>query len=296
MSAHDFLKMSEQDLLNRADQCLERAGSALEPRPHGLDHEARLHLFLEAQSCLSEVLRRQAEQAAARDRKRNEEIAERDFRLERLVVWLIAAEIFVSLVFGCFGIYEGIKQANVLDRMDTSAAATATAMQTARDSLKTLSDAQAASLKILQQEQAERARKPRLVMYAGNVPLDRASVHPKVVSGSAQTQAPLDLFIKNKGDAPVTMFRIHAVMPSEVIVFSEQQLIDVPEAEPPADPKTRRVTLQFPLLPAGDKVRIHTEVYVPKGYPSFKITFTVDALELRAVAPLGTLVVLPPKP
>src|SRR5258708_7912435 len=110
MPAHDFLGASDQDLLMRADQCLERAGSALEPGPRGIDHFTRLHLFLEAQSCLAEVLRRHAEQTAERDRKRNEEIAERDHKLEIWVIGLISAEIVLSLFFGFLGLWEGWKQ------------------------------------------------------------------------------------------------------------------------------------------------------------------------------------------
>ncbi len=37
-------------------------------------------------------------------------------------------------------------------------------------------------------------------------------------------------------------------------------------------------------------------IYAPKGHSAFKITFTADAFELQAVAPLGSLTVLPPKP
>src|SRR5271157_3877187 len=151
MPAHDFLKMSEEELLARADECLKRADSALEVAPPNFDDFTKLRLFLEAQSYLSEVLRRQAERTAERDRLRNEEIAERDFRVERLVVWLIGAEIFLSLVFGIFGISEGIKQTKVLSHMDTGTAATATAMTAASTSLKTLAEDQIKSIDRLNQ-------------------------------------------------------------------------------------------------------------------------------------------------
>jgi hypothetical protein len=68
----------------------------------------------------------------------------------------------------------------------------------------------------------------------------------------------------------------------------------VPEYEPSASPHSHRVTLQIPLLPAGQTVRIHTEVYVPTGRAPFTIPFTADALELRAVLFLGSLRVIPP--
>lgn len=218
-------------------------------------------------------------------------VARRDFWMEVGVIVLIGGELALSVV----GLRAGYQQANVLQNqtmalmhMDTSTAATS-------DSLQKLVVAQDASLKILQQEQAERAKKPRLALYAGSVRLDRASLHPKPVAGLAQTVAPVDLLMKNEGDAPVSTFRLHAVVPRNVGLFSEQQLITVPESEAPADPRTYIVTLQLPLLPAGETVRIHTQIFVPKGYPPFKIPFTVDALELQAVAPLGSLTILPPK-
>lgn len=291
MPAHDFLKMSEQELLARADECLERADSALMVPPSHFDEHTRLRLFLEAQSCMAEVLRRQAEQTAERDRKRNEEIADRDLqiaksalKMEKGVIWLISVEIVLSLGFGGFGIYEGIKQSRVLDRQ----------LAVLSHSDQKLVTAQDASLKILQEQQAEHAKKPKLALYVDDIPVNRASVQLKPRTGSVQDAAPLDFLIKNEGDAPVSTFRVHAVVPKDVVIFSEQLLI-MPEAEPPPSPKTYRVTIQLPLLPAGETARIHTEIYVPKGHSPVKIPFTADALELAAVAPLGSLTVLPPK-
>ena len=291
MPAHDFLKMSEQELLTRADKCLERADSALEVPPSHFDEHTRLRLFLEAQSCLAEVLRRQAERTADQDRSRNEKIANRDFWMEVGVMVLIGIEIILSVI----GLRAGYQQGEVLDKqttalmhMDTSTAATS-------DSLQKLVAAQDASLKILQQEQAERAKKPRLTLYAGNIPLERASIHPKPRTGSAQTVASLDLLLKNEGDAPVSTFRLHALVPGDVILESNP-LLTVPEYEPSTPRAGHIVTLQLAPLTAGQTVRTHMEIFVPNGHALFKIPFTVDALELQAVTPLGSLTVLPPKP
>ena len=167
-------------------------------------------------------------------------------------------------------------------------------MQTARDSLKSLADAQNETLRILQAEQAERAKKPRLALYVGNALLDKTAIHLKPRGGVAQTMASLDLLLKNEGDAPVSTFRLHALVPGDVILNSNP-LLTVPEYEPSANPSSHTVTLQLPPLPAGQKVRIHVEIIVPNGHSLFKIPFTVDALEMQAVAPLGSLTVLPPK-
>jgi len=106
--------------------------------------------------------------------------------------------------------------------------------------------------------------------------------------------ASLDLLLKNEGDAPVSTFRLHALVPGDVILNSNP-LLTVPEYEPSANPSSHTVTLQLPPLPAGQKAGIHIEIIVPNGYSLFKIPFTVDALEMQAVAPLGSLTVLPPK-
>ena len=74
-----------------------------------------------------------------------------DSRLETRVIWLIGAEIALSIIFG---IYAGIKQSNFLDHMDASAAATAEAMKAARDSRKTLAADQERSLDRLREMDA----------------------------------------------------------------------------------------------------------------------------------------------
>jgi len=104
------------------------------------------------------------------------------------------------------------------------------AMQSARDSLKSLTDAQAASLNIFREKQAERGKKPRLALYVGNAPLDKAAVHTKLRNGSTQTLASFDLSLKNEGDAPVSTFRIHAIVPRDVC-FDSNSLFTVPDYE-----------------------------------------------------------------
>jgi len=151
--------------------------------------------------------------------RRERWISGRDFFLEIVIIALIGWEI-----------HEGRQQAKVLQHMDTSAAATSA-------SLQRLVAAQDASLKIIQQEQAERAKKPRLALYAGNIPVDKASVRLKPHPGSAQAAASLDLLLKNEGEAPVSTFRVHALVPVGVVLQTDQ-LITVPESEPPAHPST----------------------------------------------------------
>lgn len=275
MRAEELLEtLTDDELKNRANGCLIQAEDT------NLYPEQRQGILTEAAFYLNALSWRS-----------DARVARRDFWMEVVVMVLIGLEIILSVV----GLWAGYEQGKVLDKqttalmhMDTSTAATA-------DSLQTLVAAQDASLKILQQEQAERAKKPRLALYLGNILLDKAAVHLTALKGQVQTVAYLDLLLKNEGDAPVSTFRLHALVPAE-IVFETDRLLTVPESEPPATPKTNRVTFQLAPFPAGQVVRIHVRIFVPNGHSPFKIPFTVDALELQAVAQLGSLTVLPPKP
>jgi hypothetical protein len=215
MRVEEFDTATIEQLQDRANKCFDRAQSpleeSLEPFQH-LDDAGKLRLLLEAQFYLAAAAKKRADEAAERDRQRNEELAERDHSLEIWVIRLISAEIILSVIFGGIGIYEGWKQGRVLDRqvkvldhMDSSAADTATL-------LKTLTDEQAASVRILRQEQVERSKKPKFALYLGNTPFDRASINLKPRAGSAQTIASVDLVLKNEGDAPVNASEIHVAM------------------------------------------------------------------------------------
>lgn len=200
--------------------------------------------------------------------------------LELLVIGLIGFEIVLSVI----GLRAGYQQGKVLDKqtsalthMDTSTAATV-------DSLQKLVAAQDASLKILQEEQAQRAKKPRLVLYVGSMPIDKTTLQLAPRTGLVQDTASFDLLVKNVGDAPVSTFRLHVLTP-EGVGLDADQLIIVPQIGPPAHLNTQVLTLQLPLLPAGEMYRLHIAIYALKGDPAFRIKFTVDAIELQAEQP-----------
>jgi hypothetical protein len=279
MRAEELLEtLTDKELKTRANLCfLEAENTSLYEQA---GPEEKLRLLAEADFYLKALICRQ-----------DARVAHRDFRMEVGVMVLIGLEIVLSVV----GLWVGYQQDKILDKqttalmhMDTSTAATS-------DSLQKLVAAQDSSLKILQQEQTERAKKPRLALYVGNTLLAKAAVHTTALKGQVQTMVSLDLLLKNEGDAPVSTFRVHALVPAE-IVFEPDRLITVPESDQPVNAKTHRVTLQLAPLPAGQMVGIHVVIFVPNGHSAFKIPFTVDALELQAVAPVGSLTVLPPKP
>jgi len=69
-------------------------------------------------------------------------MAERSHTMEVWVIWLIGAELVLSVLGIIYGYIESGKQQKVLDAMNTSTGYTATAMKDAAASLKTLSDDQ----------------------------------------------------------------------------------------------------------------------------------------------------------
>jgi hypothetical protein len=282
MRAEELLEtLTDEELKKRANGCFIQAENTNLYQQAGPEEKQRL--LTEANFYLNALIRRS-----------DDRVSHRDFRMEVGVMVLIGLEIVLSV----FGLWVGYQQDKVLDKqttalthMDASTAATS-------DSLQKLIAAQDASLKILQQEQAERAKKPKLALYVGNIPLDRASVRLNPRGGGAGTVAEVTLLLKNEGDAAIGAFRIHALVPTGVSLESNWTP-SVPEFEPQPSPRTIRLTLQLLPLPARETVRIQTAILVSgvSGVkPSFKIPFAFDTLELQAVAPLGSLTVLPPKP
>jgi hypothetical protein len=290
MRAEELLQtLTDDELQKKANACFIQAENTNVQLANGAQERQRL--LTEADFYLKALTWRQSERTAERDRARNEEIAERDHKLEVWVLRLIGIEILLSVI----GLWAGYQQGKVMDKqtaalthMDASTTDTAAL-------LKTLTDAQAKSLGILQEEQIERGKKPRLVLYVGSLQLGKTTLHTTARSGLAQTTASLDLILKNEGDAPVSTFRLQALVPRGVGLDTDQ-LITVPESEPTADANTYKVTLQLAPLSARETRRLHIDVYVPKGRSPFKISFTVDALELQAVGHLGALKVIPPNP
>ncbi len=215
----------------------------------------------------------------------------REQRLETVeigVVALITIEIFLSLYFGFRAISDGRQQDAILQQMNKNTADTALQIQRA-------ADATTASLEILRQERADRAKKPSPALYVGNIPIDKATIRPTVPNGPTQSIARLDLLLKNEGDAPLSTSEIHALVPEGInIVLSP--VPPVPEYEEPSKPGTRTTSYWVPLTPVGKSLRIDCQIFVPKGHAPFKVTFTITTPQLQAVTPLGSLTVLPPKP
>jgi hypothetical protein len=251
--------------------------------------------------------------------------------LEISVIALIGIEIALSLIFGGIGIYEGGKQAQVLDRqakvlehMDTSAAATADAMKAAKKSLESLAADQTKSLdrlkemndklrasltttgtmasstgqqlEILQQEQADRlaqrAKKPKLVLYVGGMSVvTTPQMAPLPPRQHTDTSLTDDLLIKNEGDATATNLLIRVTVYAKDVVT---QLI--PNAQQPIEPPD--TPYQIFLIPV-ERLRPNASFSMslsfayPKGHGPFPVQFNADADELGTASPLGIFTVNP---
>jgi len=244
MTKQSFLDAKEDELLTIANGCLNLAGSAAQVPKENIDDLTRLRLFLEAQLCLTEVIRKRADKAANRH-------FWIEFGLTLIIIGLIGSKI-----------WEGRQQAALLKDMQANTAATALQIEKA-------AEATTASLEILRQERAEREKKPRLALYVGNAPIDKTTIRLAARPGNAQEVASIVLTVKNVGDAPLSTFRLHAHVPAEVSLNLET-FMTVPQSELPPNPNTQRVTLQLPPLPAGETVRIGGGIYAPRGHSAFK--------------------------
>jgi hypothetical protein len=320
MKAEDFDKASIKELQALADKCFKAAQSPLEeveiggfyaePSPRILDDAAKLRLLLEAQFYLTAVAR-----------KRDEEVARRDRKLEIWVIVLIGVEIVLSIVGVGLALYEGSQQASVLSNIERSTKDSAGAMSQAKSSLAGLSDSQSRSLehlktmdetlrssqemtgamvsatrqqlKILAQEQANRlaqlAKKPKLVLHYGDngPPLGGGAgvinIKPRKETDTSMT---MDVSLVNEGDALATSPTLRIVAPRAVTVVSTPLVMQGPvEGAPDSDYHAYLANL-INLRPRARVPAAITFTY-PAGTKAFHITFTVDADEIGTGVLLG---------
>lgn len=335
MRADQIKNATTQQLEDEAERHFERARTAFDDQAIGAPVDARTRHLLEAQFYLGLAERKRAEEAVERDRQRNEEIAERDFRLERRVVWLIGAEIFLSLV----GLWMGYQQGKVLDKqtsalthMDTSTKETADAMKAASTSLQSLADAQAKSLDrlnqmsdtlreslktnstmagasrkqldILQQEQAartaENSKKPNLQLSIGSKPLT-----PRPFNAIDNPTTPP---IRDQTDTSTTLdsgiVNLGAASATKVqfrvVVGATDVSFSAPwnlfkPTEPPDQP-FQTWLINIDLIRPRVNVPMTLTFSYPKGHAPFEVVFSVDADGIDTATPLGHIMIMPRTP
>jgi hypothetical protein len=150
MKAEEFAQATEAELRQKANECfakLESHGSMEKPA-----------LLIEAQFYLDEI-----------ERRKQDKIARRDYRMEWVVIGL---ELIVIVLIG-LELLDGNKQLAVLDHLNTSAGATAktlTSLQRAQEdalitqkqtlhTMEQMSDAIRDQLRVLSSEQKRQLRK-----------------------------------------------------------------------------------------------------------------------------------------
>lgn len=321
MRAQEFDSASVEELQEMANDCFDRA----ELPDDALNNfivpaDERMRLLMKAQFYLTAVAR-----------KRDEATAKRDFKLEVAVIVLIGIEILLSIGFGLWGIHEGNKQADILDKLRGSTDATASAMLGSSGSLKALDDGQAQSLdrlkemndklkgsltatgtmasatrkqlKILEQEQADRtaqlAKKPRLLLSIGSIPLMpgpfNALHYPSFpIREQTDTSMTVDSGIVNQGNASATRVQLRVIVDAtDVSLSANANLIQT--NEPPDNP-FRTSLINLDLIRPNVNVPITLTFFFPKGRAAFQVIFNVDADQIETATPLGVLTVSPRKP
>jgi hypothetical protein len=218
--------------------------------------------------------------------RHDDRIARRDFRLEVAVIVLISLEIILSIVFGVIAIREGRDQSKVLAHMDQSTAATA-------NSLQKLIAAQDASLKIIQKVEADRvaqlAKRPKLILYIGHVPLAKAR-GPLKPSQETDNSATFDIVLRNAGEATANKVIWRALVPPEVTAFS--QPLPTPGNDLPDRPVHAYLYFQDLIAPKG-YTEVTVTVLFPKGHAPFAVTFNASSPEIIGETPLGVLSITP---
>ncbi len=316
MRAEEFDNLTEKELQEKANVCFAEAESMNVNLAGG--HFEKLRLHLEAQFYLTAVAK-----------KRDDRVANRDFRLEVAVIVLIGFEIVLSVLFGTLGIWEGKGQMRTLDHMDKSTAATASAMMTVSESLQRLAKDQAESLNrltqmnttltdslrtggkmvgaaskqlnILQQEQAERAaqlaKKPQLELALGNslLPLVFNAVHPPSFPARehTDTSSTFDARILNAGNAAATKMQFRVILLATDVTFSALNAMQTPE---PPDSPSRTYLMNIDILRPGVNLPMTMTFTFPKGRAPFQVMFNADADEIQTATPLGTVLINPQTP
>jgi hypothetical protein len=314
MRVKEFEEKNEAELLQLADECFAK----MEVR--GVQEQPAL--LLQVQYYLQEVARRH-----------DAKVARRDFRLELLVIALILLEVIIGIAGIVYGIREGNEQAAILSQMNASAAATAATIadvrkassdQAARlkaladeqteslDSLGQMNDKLQASLKqtgnmtaamheqlrILKEDQASRqaqlAKKPKLELDAGIVPLNTFFAVPIKAREVKEQMAKYDVYLKNLGDATATKGTLRVIIFAKDPSLESNAPVQRPYEEP--DSTTHTFLMPFDYLRPGVTIPMSITFIYPRGQQPFTVMFNVDVDELPAATPLGSITIKPPKP
>jgi hypothetical protein len=315
MRAKEFDEAEVEQLQAEADKYLEEAEAPHEEGKRWVDDAEKLRLLFKAQFYLTAVAR-----------KRDDKTSRRDLILEVVVIALISVEIILSLIFGLQGLSEGRRQADLLDKMRTSAAATADAMNSVKASLRQLADDQAVSRKnleqmndefqkslitnrgmasalraqltLLREEQKSRAlqlsRKPKLALYIGGVPADATLKVAFTAHQITDTSVSYDCSFNNEGDATATKPLLRVIVSDKRVSLTSSEHVEM--TNEPEDSPTRTFIIRFDNLRPRIRIPLVLTFVFPKGGKPFEVLLNTDADEIETGTRVGGILITPRKP
>lgn len=284
MTVEEFAKATEEELRQKANErlaLLDEVGIYVRPG-----------LLMEAQLYLSEIERRGAHSTATRD-----------LVLEVIVIMLILAEI----VFGVIG---GNHQVSVLQQLNTSTSATATALRSLVDQQGKSADTQAQTLStissmnsamqnqlaILKKEQeqrlAELAKQPQIELLVGGINMGTLLHEPVPLLESTSTQTTWEITLKNTGAATARGITFKVGTPATGVTLST----DAPSMplHIPAGTHEQVILVPMARILAGEFTILNLTARYPRGTKVFTVEFAIDGDNVPAES-LGQVVAHPPQ-
>ena len=244
-----------------------------------------------------------------------ETMATWEFVLTIIITLIIAAE----LGFAWAGFYEAKDQYTVLKDLKTASQEQAVTLKTLTDeqtksldslkqmngtlqtSVKKTADmaiAMQQQLKILQEDQASRqaeaAKKPKLELQVGNVPVDTFFHVPVKMLEETDTKSVFSARLMNSGDAPAHRGLLRVIVNGKEISIQSSTPFQRPYEEP--DSVMHAVLIPFDVVRPHGNFGMEITLNYPKGQAPFTVIFNVDADELPTGTSLGGMTVKPRKP
>jgi hypothetical protein len=258
-----------------------------------------------------------------------ETMATWEFVLTIVITLIIAAE----LGFAWAGFYEASDQYAVLKDLKTASQAQATTLKTltdeqtkSLDSLKEMNGALQTSvrkttdmaiamqqqlkkttdmaiaiqqqLKIIQEDQASRqaeaAKKPKLELQVGSVPVNTFFSIPIKAREETDTKSVFGVRLMNNGDAPARHGMLRVIVSGKDVSVQASAGFQKPYEEP--DSVMHAILITFEVVRPHGNVGMDITLNYPKGQAPFSVIFNVDADEIATATSLGGMTVKPRKP
>jgi hypothetical protein len=171
-------------------------------------------------------------------------------------------------------------------------------LQTSVKKTTDMASAMQQQLAILQEEQgnrlAEAAKKPKLELQVGNVPVNTFFTVPIKAKEETDTKSVFALRLFNNGDGPARHGTLRVIVNGKDISIQSSSPFQKPYEEP--DSEVQAILINFDVVRSHGNVGMDITVNYPKGQKPFPMFFNVDADELATGTSLGAMTVRPRKP